>query len=307
MKRSTKTISIIIIFFLVIATVIIGRTMIGNHFKKKFSKRPPPGIIVTEVVQREFFEKIESFGTAISKKTETYRIQKNNLKNELNLKDYVKKGEIIVELQDNKILAPFSGVLGYRGITEDILDSDNSIIITLDDSSVIFSDIKIPENYAPVLKKGLPIIVKFSGYKDKIYNGEIDGVSSRINAETRSILTRIKINNQDYELIPGSLLEVGIKFNIKNSLGVPDTSVMMEGEKSYVYKVSPDDTANKTEVKIGIRSEGYIEILSGLEVGNVIVAEGLRKVIPRGKIKPIEKGSEKAASNWKKKDKKENN
>ena len=47
--------------------------------------------------------------------------------------------------------------------------------------------------------------------------------------------------------------------------------------------------------------------LSGLEVGNVIVAEGLRKVIPRGKIKPIEKGSEKAASNWKKKDKKENN
>ena len=153
MKRSTKTISIIIIFFLVIATVIIGRTMIGNHFKKKFSKRPPPGIIVTEVVQKEFIEKIESFGTAISKKTETYRIQKNNLKNELNLKDYVKKGEIIVELQDNKILAPFSGVLGYRGITEDILDSDNSIIITLDDSSIIFSDIKIPENYAPVLKK----------------------------------------------------------------------------------------------------------------------------------------------------------
>ena len=39
-----------------------------------------------------------------------------------------------------------------------------------------------------------------------LYNGEIDGVSSRINAETRSILTRIKINNQDYELIPGSYI-----------------------------------------------------------------------------------------------------
>ena len=68
MKRSTKTISIIIIFFLIIATVIIGRTMIGNHFQKKFSKRPPPGIIVTEVVEKEFSEKIETFGTAISKK-----------------------------------------------------------------------------------------------------------------------------------------------------------------------------------------------------------------------------------------------
>ena len=54
MKRSTKVISIISIFFLVIALVIIGRTMIGNHFKKKFSKRPPPGVIVTEVVKKDF-------------------------------------------------------------------------------------------------------------------------------------------------------------------------------------------------------------------------------------------------------------
>ena len=301
MKRSTKVISLIIIFFLIIAVVIIGRTMIGNHFKKKFSKRPPPGIIVTEVLKGEFSEKIESFGTAISKKTETFRIQKNNLKNELSLKNYVKKGETIVELQDSKIIAPFSGVLGYRGITEDILGSDNSIIITLDDSSVIFSDIKIPETYAPVIKKGLPIVAKFSGYKDKIYDGEIDGVSSRINAETRSILTRIKIDNENYELIPGSLLEVGIKFNIRNSLGVPDTSIMMEGEKSYVYKVTPENTANKIEVKIGIRTGGNIEILSGLDAGDIIVAEGLRKVIPRGKIKPIEKGSEKSETTWKKK------
>jgi len=37
MKTSTKITSIVIIFFLIIATVIIGRTMIGNHFKKKFS------------------------------------------------------------------------------------------------------------------------------------------------------------------------------------------------------------------------------------------------------------------------------
>ena len=307
MKRSTKIISIITIFFLIIAVVIIGRTMIGNHFKKKFSKRPPPGIIVTEVVQAEFFEKVQSFGTAVSKKTETFRIQKNNLKSELNLRNYVQEGETVVELRENNIIAPFSGVLGYRGITEDILDSDNSIIITLDDSSVIFSDIKIPETFAPVIKKGLPIIAKFSGYKDKIYNGEIDGVSSRINAETRSILTRIKIDNQNYELIPGSLLEVDIKFNIRNSLGVPDTSVMMEGEKSYVYKVTPENIANKIEVKIGIRTEGNIEILSGLNAGDIIVAEGLRKVIPRSEIKPIEKGSKQGESTWSKKDENKKN
>ena len=75
MKSSTKILTIIIIFFVIIAGVIIGRTMIGMHFQKKFSKRPPPGIIVTEVVKNEFSEKIESYGTAVSKKTETFRIK----------------------------------------------------------------------------------------------------------------------------------------------------------------------------------------------------------------------------------------
>ena len=289
MKRSTKTISIILIFFLVIAVVIIGRTMVGNHFKKKFSKRPPPGIIVTAVVENKFFEKIETFGTAISKKSKTFKIKKDDLFEDLKLKNFVKKGEILIKLKSGDIIAPFSGVLGYTGLTEDILVSNNIIIITLDDNSTIYSDIKIPENYSAFMKKGLPVEVKITSFKDKMFEGEVDFVSSRINADTRSLLSRIKINNKSLELISGSLLEVVVKFNLRNSLSVPDTSVMVEGDKSYVYKIDNENIANKTEVKTGLRSDKNIEIISGLNEGDVIVAEGLKKVRPRGKIKPINK------------------
>ncbi len=289
MKRSTKTISIILIFFLIIAAVIIGRTMIGNHFKKKFSKRPPPGIIVTEVVKKEFAETIETFGTAISKKSETFKIKKDDLFEDLKLKDFVKKGDVLIKLKSGNIIAPFSGVLGYTGLTEDILVSNNIFIITLDDNSTIYSDIKIPENYSASIKKGLPVEVKLSSFKDKIFSGEVDFVSSRINADTRSILSRIKVQNSNLELISGSLLEVSVKFNLRNSLSVPDTSVMIEGDKSYVYKINSENIANKTEVKTGLRSNKNIEVISGLSEGEIIVAEGLKKVRPRGKIKPITK------------------
>ena len=289
MKRSTKTISIILVFFLIIATVIIGRTMVGNHFKKKFSKRPPPGIIVTEVIEKEFSEKIETFGTAISKKSKTFKIKKDDLFEDLKLKNFVKKGEIIIKLKSGDITAPFSGMLGYTGLTEDILVSNNIIIITLDDNSVVYSDIKIPENYSTSIKKGLPVEVRLTSYKNKIFVGEVDFVSSRINADTRSLLSRIKVDNKDLELISGSLLEVGVKFNLRNSLSVPDTSVMIEGDKSYVYKINKENIANKTEVKTGIRTDKSIEITSGLTEGDIIVAEGLKKVRPRGKIKPIKK------------------
>jgi len=288
MKRSTKIISIIILFFLIIATVIVARTMIGKHFQKKFGKRPPPGIMVTEVIEKEFSEKIETYGTAVSNKTKSFRIKKEDLIGELKLNnDYVKKGDVIIKLKSGDVVAPFNGVLGYTGLTEDIFVSNSTFIITLDDNSIIYSDIKIPENYSAVMKKGLPIEARVSSYKNKIFNGEVSFVSSRINAETRSLLTRIKINNNNLELISGSLLEVSVKFNLRDTLGIPDTSVMMEGEKAYVYKVSKDNVVNKTEIKVGLRNEGSIEVISGLNIGDVIVAEGLKKVYPRSKIKPI--------------------
>jgi membrane fusion protein (multidrug efflux system) len=186
-------------------------------------------------------------------------------------------------------VAPFDGIVGKRGLSEDALGSENSIIITLDDTSIIYCDLKIPETFAAVIKKGLPIEASFSGYKNKIYRGEVDGVSSRINAETRSLLTRIKIENENFELIPGSLLEVTINYNQRNSLSIPDTSIMLEGSKAYVYKVSKDNIANRAEVIIGSRNKGNVEVVSGLISGDIIVAEGLKKVRPRGKIKPIKK------------------
>ena len=289
MKRSTKITSAIISFFLIITIVIVGRTMIGNHFAKKFSKRPPPGIIVKEVSYKDFSEKIESYGTAVSKRTESFRIKKDDLTGELTLKDNVKKGDLIVQLKDRNIVAPFDGVLGYRGITGDILGSDNSIIITLDDNSILYSDIKIPETFASFIKKDLPVKVKFSGMKNKVYDGKIYAVSSRINAETRSLLTRVIIQNENSELIPGSLLEINVNYNERSSLGIPDTSMMVEGSKYFVYKVSEDNIANKIEIEIGIRNNGFIEIVSGLDEGEIIVAEGLKKVRPKGEIKPIKK------------------
>jgi membrane fusion protein (multidrug efflux system) len=287
MKRSTKIITIITVFFLVIAIVITARTMIGNHFKKKFSKRPPPGIIVTEVIKEEFAEKLQTFGTAISSKSETFKVRKNDVIGELNLKNKVKKGDLILNLKSGNVVAPFDGVLGYTGLTEDIFVSDNIFIITLDDNSIIFSDIKVPESYAPFIKKGLPVEVRVSSYKDKVFSGEIDFISSRINADTRSLLARIKIDNKDLELLSGSLLEITVKFNLRDSLSVPDTSIMMEGEKSYIYTVSDENIANKTEVEIGLRGDSKVEILSGVNEGDQIVAEGLKKVRPRGKIEPI--------------------
>ena len=287
MKRSTKITTIIIIFFIVIAVVIGGRYAMKIHFQKKFGKRPPPAVIVAIVKNENFYQKLETYGTALSNKTTSFRIKKTELLESISFDQKVKKGDLIAKLKTGNIIAPFSGILGKRGISESTLGSGNSIILTLDDTSIIFSDLKIPEIYAGIIKKGLPIEAKFAAYKNKIYRGNIESVASRIDAQTRSILTRVKIKNENSELIPGSLLEIQIKYNERDSLSIPDTGVIYEGDKKFVYKVLENNTVQKIEVTTGTRNKGKIELLSGLVNRNKVVAEGLTKVRPRIKIKPI--------------------
>ena len=287
MKRSKKITIIIVVFFLVIALVIIGRYAVGLYFKKKFSKRPAPGVIVEVVSNKSFNQSLESYCTSLSSKTLSYKIKKDELLEPINYNRKVNKGDTIAKLSTKTITAPFSGVIGKRGISGSSLGSENTIILTLDDSKKVLCDLKIPEVYAAILKKDLKLNAKFSAYKNKIYEGKIESVASRVDAQTRSILARAKIRNDASEIIPGSLLEIEIFYNEKQSLGIPDTSIMYEGGKKFIYKIIENNIIKKTEIETGIRNMGNIEILKGLNEGDKIIAEGLTKVRPGMKVKPI--------------------
>ena len=164
MKRSRKITIFIIAFFLIIALVIVGRYAVGLYFKKKFSKRSPPGVIVEVVSNKQFNQSLESYCTSLSSKTSSYKIKKNELLEPINFNTKVKKGDVIAKLSSKTITAPFSGVIGKRGISGSSLGSENTIILTLDDSRKILCDLKIPEVYAAVLKKNLKLNAKFSAF-----------------------------------------------------------------------------------------------------------------------------------------------
>ena len=259
----------------------------GLYFKAKFGKRPPPGVIVTIVEIKNFNQSLESYCTSLPSKTTSYKLKKNELLTPININTEVKKGDVIATLQSKTITAPFNGILGTRGISGTSLGSENTIILTLDDTKIILCDLSIPEKFSSVLKKDLRIKAKFSAYKDKTYEGKVESVASRIDAQTRSILARAEINNENLEILPGSLLEIELLYLEKNNLGIPDTALLMEGNKTFVYKVIENNMIKKIEVKTGVRDQENLEVISGLSQGDKVVAEGLSKVRPNMKIKPI--------------------
>ena len=286
MKRSKKVTIGIIIFFVIVATVIGGRTAMGIYFKNKFGKRPPPGVIVEIVSEKKFSQTIESYCTALSSKTTSFKIKKSELVEPIDFEAKIKKGDVIARLSSKTIIAPFEGRIGTRGISSSILGTD-SIILTLDDSEKIFCDLQIPEVFAAVLKKDLRVNAKFIAYKDKLYEGIIVSKASRVDAQTRSILARAQINNGDLEILPGSLLDIELLYNEKESLSVADTAIIFEDEKKFVYKVLDSNRIEKTEVVTGIRREGNLEILEGLSANDKVVREGLSRLADGIVVKPI--------------------
>jgi len=76
-------------------------------------------------------------------------------------------------------------------------------------------------------------------------------------------LARAKINNENNEIIPGSLLEIEILYNEKDALSVPDTSIMYEGNKKFIYKIIENNMIKKTEIKTGVRNQGNLEVIDG--------------------------------------------
>ena len=175
MKTSTKLKTFLVIFFSAIFIIIIARHFIGLHFKKKFSVRPAPSVIVSTVEKSIFFKSIDTFGTAIAKKSKVYKVRKDEIAGNLKIENrFVKKNEVIVALKNEKnLVAEFDGKLGKREIAQGVLGSNN-LIVTLDDLKKIIIDIKVPENYVGVIKPGLKVEVTNSAF-NKIFKGLVDG------------------------------------------------------------------------------------------------------------------------------------
>ena len=287
MKTKNKIIVFLSIFFLIIASIIIGRAFINSKIDDaiKKARNRPIEVISYTVKESDFYQSIETFGTAIANKSFSIRIKKENIIKSIdfNKQQIIKKGTIIASLKDRNIIAPFDGRLGKREITPGILGNNNSIIATLDDSTKLKVDIKLPENYVGILKNGLKVQATSDAF-NKIFTGEVKTVSSRVDPTSRSILAQIEILNPNLELIPGILLNIKVIYDERDSISIPEESLIIQGDNKFVYLID-NNVLKRKNVKIGLRNFGKVEILSGLEIGDNIVAEGTNKVRNKAKVK----------------------
>lgn len=190
------------------------------------------------------------------------------------------------QLQDTIIRAPFSGRVGLRNVSVGSYVSAGTVITTLDDTSVIKLDFSVPEVFLSSLREGLPVTARTSAYPDVEFTGRVSSIDSRVDPVSRAIVVRARIANEDGRLKPGMFMTVKLTVSETPALMLPEEALIPEGARKFVFVVR-DGKAVRTDVEIGRRRPGEVEIVSGLNEGDVVVTEGTQKIRDGVPVRPI--------------------
>lgn len=181
-------------------------------------------------------------------------------------------------LQELIVSAPFGGRLGIRQVSIGSLLRPGDTVATLDDLSIMKVDFSISENHLSSIKDGQRVAATSVAYPGQIFDGVITNIESRIDPRTRSIRVRAQIPNPDLKLRPGMLLQINLEKRVLDALLVPESAIVPEGDTQFVFVVNGANKAIKTNVQVGERKPGWVQIMSGLEAGEKVITQGTLRV-----------------------------
>ncbi len=190
------------------------------------------------------------------------------------------------QLSELRVNAPFAGQLGVRSVSLGSLVQPGDVITTLDDVSLIKVDFSVSETHLASLQLGQKVSATSVAYANETFEGAITSVGSRVDPVTRSVLVRAVIDNADRKLRPGMLLQVLLEKRVLQALLIPEKALVPQENKQFVYVLN-DQKVVKTEIQIGARKPGVVQVVSGLSEGQSVVVEGTLRVRDQSAVRVL--------------------
>ncbi len=192
-------------------------------------------------------------------------------------------------LNDYTIRAPFTGTLGFRDVSSGALVRPGDIVTTLDDTSRLKLDFDLPESYLANIRAGQSFATRSVAYPERLFEGNVRTISTRIDPVTRAVQIRGEIPNEDNLLKPGMFLSVQLQIGlVRDALLVPEQAIIVSAAGHFVFVVE-EGKAYRKQISVGERIRGWAQVVSGLKTGAVVVTEGLQKVRDGRAVKIVER------------------
>ena len=184
----------------------------------------------------------------------------------------------LTRLRKTRIVAPFSGTLGIRRFSPGDYVQPGQDLVNLEDIRTINVDCKVPEVFLSRLAAGQQVQVMTDAYPGEVFTGEIAALDPRIDAVNRAVRVRARVPNAQGKLGPGLFATVRLILGRHDhALLIPEEALIHQGNHTFVYRVV-DGAAQWTEVVLGMREQGKVQIQHGLSAGEVVIRTGQHKI-----------------------------
>ena len=201
-----------------------------------------------------------------------------------NLKSALADIEVVkANLRRTEIRAPFSGVIGLRNVSLGAYVTPSTLIARLQQTASLKLDFSIPEKYGSVIRQGSSVSFTVDAYK-KPFSGQVYAIEPSVEAATRNLRIRARVNNNQSQLRPGSFAKVTLTIKNERGLVVPTQAVIPQTRSKQVILVR-NGKAVFQDVTTGQRSANTIQLLSGVQAGDTIATTGLLFLRPDAPVK----------------------
>lgn len=194
------------------------------------------------------------------------------------------------QLARMRIVAPFDGQSGIRLVDQGDYVKDGADLVSLEDTSQMLVDFRLPERDLARVKTGLPVQVVVDAMPGRSFEARIEALDAQVDADGRSLLVRARLDNREGVLRPGMFARARTVLAVReDALVVPEEALVPMGGKQYLIKVVDGPTgkvSQRIEAKLGIRVPGRAEVLEGLREGDTLVTAGQARLM-RGDALPV--------------------
>ncbi len=194
------------------------------------------------------------------------------------------------QLERFRIVAPFDALAGIRSVNLGDYVKDGADLVSLEDSSTMWIEFRLPERYVPRLKAGQAVDLTLDALPGQRFKAQVDVIDAQFDTNGRSMLVRAKLLGPTTGLRSGLFARVKVVLGERpDALVVPEEALVPQGGKQYLIKVidAPQGlVSQRVEADMGMRVPGKVELLSGVKAGERVVTAGQARLM-RGDALPL--------------------
>lgn len=188
-------------------------------------------------------------------------------------------------LRRTVVRAPFAGVVGERLVSLGDYVTPATALTTLQTADPQRASFSVPERYAREVQEGQTVSFSVAAVPDRTFTGVVDFVDPRVRLPGRTITVKAVVENRERVLQPGMFIEARLATDVRpDAVVIPEEAVTPLGGQVFVWVVTPENTANRVEVELGVRRPGSVEVRSGLTAGDKVVTGGQALLFPQAPV-----------------------